>query len=143
LIPFVVFLTVVGILQPLAMVVLWFRKNRRQDDWRAMKYFTLATVVLLYVLFLFSLKSPMSGTFYVTLPVAMLYSLYCWSDFLQNKSWQRFAMVFIVSGIIFHAGLAVHNFKTVSIYVDRRRVVEAIDTKDYHKVGERREGSRY
>jgi hypothetical protein len=45
--------------------------------------------------------------------------------------------------VIFHAGLAISNLRRVSIYVDRNKVSEAIKTKDYHKLGERRAGARY
>lgn len=143
LVPFVGFLTLVGILQCIAMLVLWFRKKHSQKDWKAIKYFTLATVVLLYVIFLFSMRAPLSHTFYITFPVAMLYSLYCWNDFLQKKRWRRFALVFILCGIIFEIGLAAHNYSRVSIYVDRNRVVEAIKARDYRILGERRTGARY
>jgi hypothetical protein len=143
LIPFVIFLTVVGILQAVAMLVLWFKKNHSQKDWRAMKYFTFATVVLLYVSFLFSIKSPHSHTFYITLPVAMLYSFYCWNEFLKQKGWQKFALVFISCGIIFNIGLAVNNYSRVSLYVERNKIVEAIKARDYHILGERRAGARY
>ena len=143
LIPIVVFLTVVGILQCIAMLVLWFRKNHPHKDWKAVKYFTLATVVLLYLSFLFSLKSPLSHTFNVTFPVAMLYSLYCWSEFLKKKGWQTFAKVFIVCGLIFDIGLAASNFKQVSIYTERGKIVEAIKARDYRLLGERRSGARY
>src|SRR6185312_7834378 len=88
--PFTVFLILVGILQCIAMFFLWLRKKNGEKDWRAMKYFMLGTVVLLYASFLFSLKSPVSHTFYVTLPVAMLYGFYCWNDFLQKKLWRSF-----------------------------------------------------
>jgi hypothetical protein len=143
LIPFVIILTLVGILQPIAMIVLWFKKDHSQKDWKAMKYFTLATVVLLYVSFLFSMKPPHSHTFYLTLPIVMLYSFYCWNEFLKKKSWQRFAMVFIICGIIFNVGLAVNNFTQVSIYLERSRIVEAIKAKDNRILGERRAGARY
>ena len=143
LIPFIIFLTLVGILQVLAMCVLWFKNEHSQKDWKAIKYFTLGTVALLYISFLFSMKSPLSGTFYVTLPIAMLYSLYCWSEFLKKKRWQKFALVVIISGVVFHCGLAVHNYSRVSMYVDRHRMVEALKAKDYHMVGERRPGTRY
>jgi hypothetical protein len=143
LIPFVAFLTLVGILQCVAMLVLWFRKRHTQPDWKAMKYFTLATVLLLYFSFLFSMKSPVSHTFYVTFPVAMLYSLYCWSQFLNQKGWQTFAKVFIVCGLIFHVGLAISNLRNVSIYLERDKIVEAIKAKDYRLLGERRAGARY
>ena len=143
LIPFIVFLTLAGILQCILMLVIWFRKKHAHRDWPAVKYFTLATVILVYLSFLFSMKSPVSHTFYITFPVAMLYSLYCWSEFLRKKVWQKFAAVFIVSGLIFHLGLAASNLKRVSIYVERARVVEAIKTRDYRILGERRSGARY
>lgn len=143
LIPFVVFLTLVGILQCVAMLVLWFRKAHPHSDWRAVKYFTLGTVVLLYISFLFSLKAPVSHTFYVTLPVAMLYSFYCWSEFLKKGAWQKFAAVFIVCGLIFDVGLAANNLRHVSLYLERDKIVEAIRAKDYRLLGERRPGARY
>ncbi|MDQ1707001.1 MAG: hypothetical protein QOJ88_212 [Pyrinomonadaceae bacterium] len=143
LIPIVVFLTLVGILQCVAMLLLWFRKKHTQPDWRALKYFTLATILLLYVSFLFSLKAPVSHTFYVTFPVAMLYSFYCWSEFLKKKSWQKFAAVFLICGLLFDIGLAATNLKRVSLYRERGKIVEAIKTSDYRVLGERRPGARY
>jgi hypothetical protein len=143
LIPFVVFLTGVGILQPIAMLIFWFRKKHKHNDWRAVKYFTLATVVLLYLSFLFSMKSPLSHTFYLTFPVAMLYSLYCWSEFLTKRGWQKFAAAFLVCGLIFDIGLAASNFRQVSMYRERGKIVEAIKAKDYRLLGERRAGARY
>jgi len=143
LIPFVVFLTLAGILQCVAMLVLWFKKEHAHKDWKAIKYFTLGTVVLLYFSFLFSMKLPHSHTFYLTFPIAMLYSLYCWSEFLKKRAWQKFAAVFIVCGIVFEVGLAVNNYSRVSLYVERNKIVEAIKTKNYHFVGERRAGTRY
>jgi hypothetical protein len=143
LVPFVVFLTLVGILQSIALLVLWFKKNHPHKDWKAVKYFTLATVALLYFSFLFSMKAPVSHTFYVTFPVAMLYSLYCWSEFLKRRGWQTFAKVFIVCGLIFDIGLAASNLRQVSIYRERDKVVEAIRAKDFRRLGERRAGSRY
>jgi hypothetical protein len=141
--PIVVFLTLVGILQCIALLVLWFRKNHAHKEWPAVKYFTLATVALLYFIFLFSVKAPLSHTFYITFPVAMLYSLYCWSEFLKKRGWQIFAKVFIVCGLVFHIGLAASNLRQVSIYREREKIVEAIRARDYRLLGERRTGSRY
>src|SRR6266498_522406 len=143
LIPFVIFLTVAGILQSVAMLVLWFKKEHSRSEWPAIKYFTLGTILLLYLSFFFSIKSPVSHTFYLTFPVAMLYSLYCWSEFLRKSARQKFAAVFIICGIIFDIGLATTNRKQVSIYLDRSKIVEAIKSKDYRLLGERRPGSRY
>ena len=143
LIPFILFLGVIGILQPIAMLILWFSKTRAQKDWRAIKYLTLFTVLLLYVSFLVSIKSPSSHTFYVTMPIAMIYSFYCWSDFLRRPKWQTFSKIFIACGIIFHAGLAINNFFHASLYVDRETAQTAITERNFHILGERRPGARY
>jgi hypothetical protein len=142
LIPFAAFLTIVGILQTISLVIFWFRRNH-QPDWKAIKYFSLATVLLLYVSFLFSIKAPVSHTFYLTLPVSMLYAFYCWSPFLQRRFWQRFAFVLVVCGLIFHVGLAWANFRHVSLYTERDKIEEALHSQDYRKFGERRAGARY
>ena len=141
--PFVVFLTLVGILQSIALLLLWFKKEHGQKDWQAVKYFTLATVLLLYASFLFSMKSPVSHTFYVMIPVAMLYSLYCWSEFLKQKKWQKFALLVVICGLIFDIGVAAYNFRRTSIFVERSKIVDALKAKDYHLLGDRREGARY
>ena len=73
----------------------------------------------------------------------MLFALYCWSRFLTEAFWQRFAAVCITCGIIFHAGVSVNNFSKSSLYVDRGRVVEAIKSRDYRVMGERRAGAKY
>lgn len=143
LVPLVGLLTVVGILQCVLLLVLWFRKKHPQPDWKSMKYLTLGTVALLYLSFLFSMKAPVSHTFYLTLPIAMLYSLYCWSPFLTKPRWQKVAAVLLACGLIFHAGLAYSNLKRVSLYRERAKVSEAIKQRDYHLLGERRPGSRY
>jgi hypothetical protein len=143
LIPVIIFLGIIGILQPVALVVLWFRKKHTQRDWRAMKYLTLATVCLIYVGFAFSFRPPYSHMYYVAFPVVMLYSLYCWSEYLKQPRWQKFALVFIISGIIFSAGLAHSNYKSKSLYVNRHLPQAAIDAKDYRILDERREGARY
>ena len=73
----------------------------------------------------------------------MLYSFYCWNEFLTKKRWQKFALVVIICGIIFNLGLAVNNYSRVSIYLERGKVVDAIKNRDYRILGERRAGARY
>jgi hypothetical protein len=141
--PFAVFLGATGLLQPAAMIVLWFRKTNTRADWPQVKRLALLTVLMLCVLFLFSAKLPASHTFYVTFPVAALYGFYCWDAMLKSRGRRIFAMVFLVCGILFHLGLAAHNFSRVSLYVNRRAAQSAIDTKNPALLGERRPGSLY
>jgi hypothetical protein len=141
--PLAVFLGAVGIIQPAAMIVLWFRRRTARDDWPRIKYLALATVLLLCALFLFSAKPPASHTFYVTFPVAALYGFYCWDALLVKRGWRVFAFVFLACGVVFHAGLAARNFRRVSLYADRARVQSAISEKNPALLGERRAGSLY
>lgn len=141
--PLAVLLGVVGLVQPAAMIVLWFRPKTARDDWPRIKYLALATVALLCALFLFSAKQPASHTFYVTFPVAALYGFYCWDALLRKRGWRVFACVFLICGVVFHAGLAAHNFLRVSLYTDRRAAQEAISEKNPALLGERRPGSLY
>ena len=144
LIPFGLFLLVVGIIQPIAMSILWFSKKHPREDWKAVKYFTLSTICLLYLIFLFAKdKPPSAHAYYVTLPVAMIYSFYCWSRFLHRRNWQTFATVVIACGVIFHAGLALNNFFSKSLYINRNLPQSAIAAENYHLLGERRPGARY
>ncbi|HWW75699.1 MAG TPA: hypothetical protein VNZ44_09900, partial [Pyrinomonadaceae bacterium] len=94
-------------------------------------------------LFLFTAKLPASHTFYVTFPVAALYGFYCWDALLRRRGWRVFAAVFLACGIVFHAGLAAHNFARVSLYTDRRAPASAIAEKNPALLGARRPGSLY
>lgn len=142
--PFALFLFAVGVAQVGALVACWFLRRHERPEWRAIKWLALANVVLLYALFLFSVKPPQSNHLYVTLPLPVLYAFYCWERLLGARPRLRaFAKVVVACGIIFHAGLAAHNFSRISIYADRRAAQSAVDSKDYRILGERRPGSLY
>jgi hypothetical protein len=141
--PFVIFLDIVGLTQPLLLVILWFKRRHTERDWPAIKNLTAATLALLYVSFLFSLRPPYSHTFYVTLPLAMIYSFYCWSPYLARRRWQIFAAVFLACGLVIHVGVALHNRAHTSLYTNRAALQTAIEQHDYHLLGERRAGARY
>jgi hypothetical protein len=141
--PLALLLGAVGLLQPALMIVLWFRRRTARDDWPAVKRLALLTVVLLCVLFLFTPKLPASHTFYVTFPLAALYGFYCWDGFLRSRGWRVFAAALLACGVLFHAGLAAHNFARVSLYASRATVQAAISAKNPSLLGERRPGSLY
>ncbi|HVG34390.1 MAG TPA: hypothetical protein VM911_15070 [Pyrinomonadaceae bacterium] len=142
-IPFALFAGLVGILQPVGMLVLWFFQKRGQTDWRSIKYLTLLTVCLLYLSFMFSKKGPTSHTFYVLLPLAMIYGFYCWNNLLQKRRWQVFAAIFLACGMIFNVALALNHYRTHSLYVNRSLPQSAIDGRNYSILGERRSGAFY
>ena len=141
--PCALFLGAVGLLQPAAMIVMWFRRRPARADWPQVRRLALLTALLLCALFLFTAKAPASHTFYVTFPVAALYGFYCWDALLGTRARRAFAAAFLACGVVFHAGLARHNFSRVSLYADRATARSAVEAKDYRILGERRPGSRY
>jgi hypothetical protein len=143
LVPVVAFLFVLGLLQGVALIVCWFKRDSTQPGWRAIKYLAVFNVCLVYFAFLFSLKPPQSNHLYITFPLPMLYSLYCWDRLLQRERWRRLAKVSLACGIVFHAGLALYNLPRLSLYPVRPRVQSAIDEKDYRILGERRANTMY
>lgn len=141
--PLALFLFAVGVAQVAALLGSWFLRGHTQRDWRAVKYLALFNVVLLYLCFLFSLKPPQSNHLYVTLPVPVLYAFYCWERLLARPRWRKLAAAVLVCGVLFHAGLALHNLPRVSLYVERDAAQRALDARDYRILGERRPGTRY
>jgi len=141
--PFTVVTLLLGLAQPLIMLASGLRRQHVQQDWSAVKVLTFSTFLLIFGSFLFSVKSPTSYTFYITLPVPMLYMLYSFSPWSSRRWFARTAALLLVSNLVFHLGLAAYNYRERSFFAYRESIVRAIEAKDYHELGERRQGARY
>lgn len=140
-VPFIVFAALTGFAQLIWMLVSLFRKNDF-PEWKSLKLLIVASFLLIWFSFFFSIKGPSSHTFYVMFPLVMIYSFYCWKP-LFKKTWiRRIAVVFLISGFIFNSCVAYNNFKTKSLYTNRSKPFQAIEKKDYHILGERRSYDR-
>jgi hypothetical protein len=136
-IQFAAFLFLVGYLHPLVLAVEFFR-SKSQATWRTVRHLVGALLLILFVAYNFSVAGPHSHTFYLTMPVAMLYSMYCWAPWLERQTWRRFAALVIFSGLVVSASFMADYGPLRSLYSDRARVIRAIQQSDYHIVGERR-----
>jgi hypothetical protein len=139
LIPFAALAGLVGILQPIALLILGSRSRASRPDWNAVRLLALLTFLAVYLSFAFSVKKPASHTFYLVLPVAMIYSFSAWSSFFRIKLVRVFTAVLLLCGIIFHTGLAIDRLPRQSLYKDRNLVLRAIQEKNFHILGERRD----
>jgi lipoprotein signal peptidase len=90
------------------------------------------------VSFAFSVKSPSSHTFYVTLPVVMIYSFYVWQALLARRIIRRLAVALLIAGAVTHFAIAKDRVFERSLYANRPLVVQAIKEKNYRLLGERR-----
>jgi hypothetical protein len=141
--PFALLAVGVGFLQPLLMVVMGFRKGESDPAWSRMRWLMAATLLLTGVAFLFTSREPWALTFYVTFPVAFLYSLHCYGFFMKGERWLAFAALILVAGFVTNTALAVRNLSTRSLYLNRSLPQLAIAQRDYRILGERRPGTLY
>jgi hypothetical protein len=130
-----------GIAQVLAMLGLSFRRSPHLD-WPAVRATAMGTAVLIYSSYLFSVSDPRAHAFYVTAPVALIFSFYCWSFLLHRRLWRKVAAALLVIGAVFHAGLAGALAEERSLYRNRRVVAEAIERRDPWMLSRRRPFAR-
>jgi hypothetical protein len=109
-----------------------------------------ATILLTWLIFLFTVREPWALTFYLVFPMAFLYSLFCYAHFLRGPRALAVAALVLVSGLVTQTALARRNIenrsrypKRGSLYLDRGRVSAAIAARDYRLLGERRPGTFY
>ncbi|HXK08644.1 MAG TPA: hypothetical protein VMT70_03260 [Vicinamibacteria bacterium] len=141
--PFAGLTLAVGLLQPIVMLLLWLRRAESAPGWRRMKWLMMATLLLTWGAFLFTVREPWALTFYLVFPVAFLYSLYCYAFFLKGERWLAFAAVVLVAGLVANTALAARNYRERSLYRDRGLVVRAIAERDHTVLGTRRPGTFY
>jgi hypothetical protein len=141
--PFATLALAIGLLQPIVMLALWFRRQESAPGWRRMKWLFLATLLLTWVAFLFTVREPWALTFYLVFPVPFLYSLYCYAFFLKGERWLALAALVLLSGLVANTALAARSYRERSLYLDRDLVVKAITEHDYRVLGTRRPGTLY
>jgi hypothetical protein len=130
-VPFALFAGIAGLMQPVILVIGFFRRQG-SADWRLIRNLTAGMLGLLAVSFAFSAKDPASHTFYLTLPLVMVFSFYCWRPFLRHRRWRVVAVGLLICGSVTHLAIAVNNFKDVSLYPVRPLVARAIEEKNFY-----------
>ena len=136
--PFAVVVGLAGVVQPVLMALLWFKKDPGNPHWRPLRWVVLATIVVLYFsYFLASNKDPQAHAFYVVAPLAMLYAFHCFRQ-IDSPRFRKVAAAVLVLGFVYHAGLAAARLGERSLYKNRRVAVAAIGTKIPEVFGHRR-----
>jgi hypothetical protein len=141
-VPFVVFTTLVGLAQPIAMAVAVFRPGDRSAEWRRVRLLVGATLTWIWVSFFFSIRGPLAHAFYVTLPVAVLYACVCWRVYATPRL-ARVAAATLVAGVVMHAGMFADRLPRRSLYVDRPLVQAAISVRNDRFLGDRRDSLQH
>ncbi len=136
-----VFLLIVGIVQPLVLLGMGFKKDGLHKDGRALTRLTFGAFFLVWISFWFTDKDPYAHIYYILLPLIAVYSFYIWDRLAVNKFFRIFGVICLFASLWFQA---VHLFQQMpngSLYSNRAKVAQSIDQKNYHLLGERRPGS--
>jgi hypothetical protein len=136
--PFVVVAGLIGVVQVGSLIAGAFLRRHGRPSWAPIRWATIAVVCLICAAFTMSAKDPASHTFYVTLPIAMMYACACWAPLFRRPLVRRMAATLLICGAVTHVALAWRNLHLRSLYTDRALVMRAIAERDYRIVGERR-----
>ncbi len=139
------FLWVAGILQAVLMLVFWFQPKHTRPDWKGIKFLSLAVFIVLYLSFWFSIREPFAYRIYESLPIAMIYSFYCWDALIKIKFWRILGVVFILAAVYFQVFYTYKEWlRKESVYWQYRdRMAQALTAHDYRLLAERRPGTLY
>jgi hypothetical protein len=141
--PFAIIASLLGLFQIVVLLFGWFRKSHLKKDWYSIKILTALVFLLIYVSFLFAIKTPAAHTYYLTLPLVMIYGFYALSPYVPRPWFTRLAATLLVCNLVFHFGLALHNLPLKSLYKNRDIFAKAIQEKNYQLLGERRPNTQY
>lgn len=144
LLPFAAIVAAAGLAQPIWMTVSALRTRPGGSDWARVRLLLVATVLLIYATYFFSIRGPQAHSFLVVFPVAILFATSCWQVRAEARGGrmpglERVAMVTIASSVILHAGLAADRWTRLSLYADRELVAAAIRTPNDRFLGDRRD----
>ena len=98
--------------------------------------------LLTWVAFWFNAKGAPAVSYYVLLPLIVVYSFYVYDWLAQQRAWRVFGAVCLAASILFEIGYAVKLMPVQSLFTNRSVVADAISQKNYHLFGERRPGSQ-
>ena len=132
-----------GVLQPIWMFREWWRRSTEWPEpqsameWRALRLLVAGTVLVVYASYWFVFEPAQAHAFYVLAPIAFMFAAYCWR-FVDSARWRAFAAGILTVNVMFHAGLAVAEMSSQSLYKNRGIVATAIRLREPEMFAHRR-----
>ena len=134
---------VLGVIQPLWMLVDLGRPSRRwpsslpRPQWIVLRRLVVGGVLLVYASYWFVIEPPQAHAFYVLAPIALVYAAFWWT-LVDSPRARQVAAGVLALGIFFHAGLAWAQRAELSLYKNRAPVAAAIRLKEPEMFAHRR-----
>ena len=146
LIPFAVAFGILGIVQPLVMLVALVRPTflgLEGDPCRSIRTLVGGTLGLVWMTFWFTARAPISRNYFILCPVAFLTGYLTFGSLVRGPRAKRWAVGVLAAGVILHAGITAWRLRTDPWAGRRSPVVRAMEQGDYRILGERRPFARY
>ena len=114
-------------------------KVKIDNSFKKIKWLLIFGFTITFLSFFFSIKGPSPHTFYILFPLPLIFSVYCLS-WLYNKKhiFKILVIIAVFSSYFFYSGLIRYNYKHCSMYINKEKVVKALNEKDYKILGARR-----
>jgi len=144
LVPAAIAIWIVGVVQPLWMVVDALRPMRQwpasfpRPKWAALRWLVAGSVLLVYASYWFVMEPPQAHAFYALAPVAFMFAAFWWM-FVDSPRARRIAAGVLILNVVFHAGLAIAQGPELSLYRDRAVVATAVRLKEPEMFAHRRD----
>ena len=136
--PFTLFVLVWGLIQPFLLLFIPFSKwAPRSKHWIMIRNLNLFMFFIIFLSFFFSIKGPSSHAYYIGFPLVNVYAIWLWGG-LKKRWFLRVTKLGFLSILIFYVTLLSYRLPRQSLYKDRERVVQALETKNYSYLGLRR-----
>src|SRR4051812_1063613 len=141
--PLAVVVWLLGVLQPVWMLVTACRRSRWPDalparKWLVMRRMVVGSVLLVYASYWWVLEPAQAHAFYVLAPIALMFAAFCWM-FVDSPRARTIAAVVLAMNIAFHAGLAWAQRMELSMYKNRAPIAAAIRLKQPEMFAHRRD----
>jgi hypothetical protein len=130
-----------AVVQPAVLFVIGLRSRASRPEWRAVGVLAAGTVLWVYVSYWFSIREPQAHAFYLALPVATLFAMYCYAPYVGRPWVRRTLAALLVVNVVFHAGFAAIEAGERSLYQNRLLVQRAIDLRNDRLLGDRRKAA--
>jgi hypothetical protein len=114
--------------------------KKKEGPW--INALTFGGFLFTWIAFWFNAKGAPAVSYYILLPLIVIYSFYVYDWLASRKAWRVFGTVCLAASLLFELGYAVKLMPRQSLYTDRPIVANAINQKNYQRLGERRLGSQ-
>jgi hypothetical protein len=136
--PPAVFLFLLGLVQPFALLLAgWFPHQRHPDNLWVQRLVFL-TLFWVWICFWFTTNGPAAHMYYLFLPLVVLCYFYLWARLAPYPGWRILGGAALAASLWLHTGILIKKAGEGSFLRNHARVAQAMEREDYRLLAERR-----